>query len=173
MQEYELTAVLKPTLSQEEVDEVLQNMKETISQQEGVITAEESWGMKRLAQVIHQGGQKYLEGNYHYLRFTLNSDQLDAIQTFLRISENILRFLVVKYVEIPAPPSPEPPKGASPATTVTQDEEKTEDAAPVPIASEKKQEKISSPIISGANEDKQLPVETPPVTTEPEKKQEN
>ena len=62
MQEYELTAVLKPTLSQEEVDEVLQNMKETISQQEGVITAEESWGMKRLAQVIHQGGQKYLEG---------------------------------------------------------------------------------------------------------------
>ena len=141
MQEYELTAVLKPTLSQEEVDEVLQNMKETISQQEGEITAEEAWGIKRLAQVIHQGGQKYLEGNYHHLRFALNSDQLNPLQNFLRLSENILRFLVVKYVEIPTPPSPEPLKGTAPSTTVAEDEEK--------------------------------PVETPPVTTEPEKKQEN
>jgi small subunit ribosomal protein S6 len=173
LQEYELTAVLKPTLSQEEVDEILQNMKETISQQEGEITAEEPWGMKRLAQVIHQGGQKYLEGNYHHLRFALNSDQLNPLQNFLRLSENILRFLVVKYVEIPTPPSTEPIQGASSATTVAQDEEKPVGTEPVTIESENKQEKTSPPTVSEDKENKQLTVETPPVTTESEKNQEN
>ena len=170
MQEYELIAVLKPTLSQEDVDEVLQRIKETISQQEGEITGEEPWGMKRLAQVIRQGGQKYLEGNYHLLRFTLNSDQLNTLQNVLRLSENILRFLVVKYVAVPPPTPVEPAKVTPPATTVAQE---NGEAVPVPPKEDKQEEASSTPVPQDKEKDVPLAVDAAPITTKSQDKQEN
>ncbi len=108
MRHYELVVVLIPTLSQEEALGARARIKQFITQREGGITREEPWGMRRLAYPIRKGGQTFLEGNYLLTYFSANETVPVELETQLRLSEDVLRFLVVKSEEpVPAPPLPE------------------------------------------------------------------
>ena len=88
--------VLTPTLSQDEASSLIDRVKGTIVESGGDIAHEELWGMRRLAYPIYKVGNKFLEGNYFFTRFNMDSQHARDVEGLLRLSENVLRFLMVK-----------------------------------------------------------------------------
>ena len=103
MKEYELTVLLRPNLSKEEAEATVLSIKGEITQRGGELTDETSRGMLRLAYIITTAGNKYQEGNHQLLRFVVSPDQIMGIESELNLSEDILRFKIVRYQEMPIP----------------------------------------------------------------------
>jgi small subunit ribosomal protein S6 len=89
---YELTVILRPDLSEEKLTAAVENVKKFITVKGGVISETKSWGKRRLAYPIKHA----IEGNYILLKFTMKPDQNRELETSLRISEDVLRHLLVK-----------------------------------------------------------------------------
>jgi small subunit ribosomal protein S6 len=89
---YELTVILRPDLSEEKLTASIENIKKFITGKGGVISDTKSWGKRRLAYPIKHA----IEGNYILLNFTMKPDQNRELETSLRISEDVLRHLLVK-----------------------------------------------------------------------------
>ena len=97
MRNYELIVVLSPILSQEDVTGSWERIKDIIVQHDGQVTEEEQWGMRRLAYPIKKEGQTFLEGNYLLARFSTDTRLPSELEAQLKLSENVLRFLVVRW----------------------------------------------------------------------------
>ncbi|MCZ6535889.1 MAG: 30S ribosomal protein S6 [Chloroflexi bacterium] len=95
-QDYELMLVLNPALSQEDNAEAREQVRELITSNGGEITTEDEWGTRRLAYSIKKAGQTYLEGIYYLFRFNLEPATVGEIDRPLRLSERVLRHMVVK-----------------------------------------------------------------------------
>ncbi len=106
-QDYELMLVLNPSLSQEDNAEAREQVRELITSNGGEITTEDEWGTRRLAYSIKKAGQTYLEGIYYLFRFNLEPATVGEIDRPLRLSERVLRHMVVK-----SPVSKEAPTAA-------------------------------------------------------------
>jgi small subunit ribosomal protein S6 len=79
-------------LSEEKLTAAIENVKKFITGKGGVISDTKSWGKRRLAYPIKHA----IEGNYILLKFTMKPDQNRELETSLRISEDVLRHLLVK-----------------------------------------------------------------------------
>ncbi len=109
MQDYELVAVLSPVLNQEETSRVRERIKGFISERGGTITREEQWGMRRLAYPIKKGSHKFTDGNYQLFWFSLKPNLAREVDNHLRISDEVIRHLLVKAEAVkPAEPQPAP-----------------------------------------------------------------
>ena len=109
LKEYELTVLLRPNLSKEEAEATVSSIKGEITQRGGELTDETSRGLLGLAYTITIAGNKYQEGNHQLLRFVVSPDKIVGIESRLNISEDILRFKIVRYQEIPIPTKKLPP----------------------------------------------------------------
>ncbi len=89
---YEMTVIFKPDLSEEKITAALENIKKFITGKGGAISDTRSWGKRRLAYPIKHAN----EGNYILFKFTMKSNQNRELETNLRISEDVLRHLLVK-----------------------------------------------------------------------------
>ena len=94
--EYELMLVINPALSKEDGLGAKDRVKDFIGEGGGEITNEDDWGTRRLAYPIKKAGQAYMEGNYQILRFNMEADAVSALENQLRLSENVLRHMVVR-----------------------------------------------------------------------------
>jgi small subunit ribosomal protein S6 len=92
LNEYELTVILKSDLGDEKLTAAIENIKKFISGKGGVISETQPWGKRRLAYPIKHA----IEGNYVLLKFTMKPNQNRELETSLRISDNVLRHLLVK-----------------------------------------------------------------------------
>jgi small subunit ribosomal protein S6 len=90
--DYELTVIFKGDLSEEKLTAAIENVKKFITGKGGVITDTKSWGKRRLAYPIKHSN----EGNYILLKFTMKPNLNRELETSLRISEDVLRHLLVK-----------------------------------------------------------------------------
>ncbi len=90
--EYELTVILKPDLSEEKLTATTENIKKLITGKGGVISDTKSWGKRRLAYPIKHS----IEGNYILFKFTMKPNQNRELETNLKISEDVMRHLLVK-----------------------------------------------------------------------------
>ena len=116
MPEYELVTILSPILSQEEVTNTWDRLNAVITADGGTVTHQERWGTRRLAYPIRKAGNRFLEGNYHLTRFEADGSHTRQVESHLRLSENIIRHLLVR-AELPIGASPrpmEPPRGEAP-----------------------------------------------------------
>lgn len=71
MNQYELGMVLRSTLNEEEVNQVVENVKSRITELGGECTGTNVWGKRRLAHPIN----KQTEGIYVFLNFSLSPNQ--------------------------------------------------------------------------------------------------
>lgn len=93
MRHYELVFVLKPTLSEEELNGKVEALKSLIEQNEGQIEEIQKWGRKNLAYPI----QNFNSGYYYLLNYKTSNSKLPGILEYnLRIDEDIIRFLNMK-----------------------------------------------------------------------------
>ena len=94
MKDYELTVVFHPDLEMN-LDPALDKVKKLIDTAGGKITKEENEGKKRLAYSIK--GQDF--GIYYFFVVSLPSDAPKKISTAANISDEVLRYMLVRVDE--------------------------------------------------------------------------
>ncbi len=93
MNHYELLFVLKPTLTDEETKAQITKIQENIAAQEATIVATDDMGMRKLAYPV----EKNERGYYTVVYFQAPGVAIAEIERLLRINEEILKFMTVKY----------------------------------------------------------------------------
>lgn len=96
MRHYELVAILSPMLNQDDASTTWDEIKSYITNREGEITAEQTWGTRRLAYPIRKGNYNFLEGSYYLSSFTVDNPFNRELENYLRLHDNVLRALVVR-----------------------------------------------------------------------------
>ena len=88
---YEHVIIFRPELTKEQVDAGVGHVTKTVNERGGNITSIEPWGKRKLAYPIkHQA-----EGIYNLIKFTAGSQVTKKLNADLRISEDVLRHLIV------------------------------------------------------------------------------
>ncbi|WP_291952865.1 30S ribosomal protein S6 [Campylobacter sp.] len=93
MKHYEVLFILKPTLTEEEVSAKLDFVKEVLVKNGAQIETIVEMGTRKLAYKI----KKYERGTYFVIYFKAPTNLISELERILRITEEILRFLIVKY----------------------------------------------------------------------------
>ncbi len=90
MRHYETVFVLKPTLTEEELNSNVESIQEFISKNNGEIYNSEKWGRKELAYPI----LNFKSGYYYLINFKTENTNLPALlENQMRLNENVIRFL--------------------------------------------------------------------------------
>lgn len=95
MREYELMAILRPNLEEEKKNATIERLKGIITDGQGEISKFEEMGKRRLAYEI----DKNREGYYVLVNFRATPDVVSELQRVMRISDEVIRFLVVREDE--------------------------------------------------------------------------
>lgn len=93
MRHYELLFILKPTLTEEEAKARLEFVKDIITKNGGEIASVVEMGTRKLAYTI----KKYERGTYFVIYYKAPPSLLNELTRVIRITEDIIRFLSVKY----------------------------------------------------------------------------
>ncbi len=91
MNKYESVIIIKPSLDEEEINNITQKVKDII-EENGSVTKVEKMGMKKLAYEI----KKNKEGYYIIIYFEADPSIILEIERYYRITENIIKFLTVR-----------------------------------------------------------------------------
>ncbi len=94
MNEYELTVLIHPDL-EANLDAALDKVRALIKDNGGEITKEDNWGKKKLAYQIRREDFAV----YVYFEATLPPDAPRKISSTLNITDEVLRYLLVKTDE--------------------------------------------------------------------------
>ena len=92
MSNYELVCIVSPDLTEEELPNFLEKVGDILKRSGGNITETNQWGRRKLAYPI----KKFSEGNYILTKFEAEPTSVKNIESGLKMSEEILRYLVVK-----------------------------------------------------------------------------
>ena len=92
LQDYELVYILIPDVADDALEARVNGISQFITSRDGVIASVDKWGKKKLAYPL----KHYLEGNYILTRFKISPARLKEIEANLRISEEVLRHLLIK-----------------------------------------------------------------------------
>lgn len=108
MRLYETIFIIQPELSEEDVEEHIKRVENLVTRLGGEILTTERWGKKRLAYEIN----KHRYGYYVLLRLRGNPTLLPELERHYRLTEGILRSMVIR---LKAEPKEEPVMVASEA----------------------------------------------------------
>ena len=92
MNNYETVFILTPVLSDVQMKEAVDKFKAVLTDNGGIITNEENWGMRKLAYPI----QKKSTGFYSLLQFDVEPAVIATLETQFRRDERVLRFLTFR-----------------------------------------------------------------------------
>jgi len=90
--DYELIFVVSPEIVDESLEAVVDGVSKFIAGKGGDVSEIERWGKKRLAYPL----KRFSEGNYVLVRFKMSPEWSKELETNLKISEDILRHLLIK-----------------------------------------------------------------------------
>ncbi|MCB0061772.1 MAG: 30S ribosomal protein S6 [Caldilineaceae bacterium] len=93
--EYELVYIAQPELDEEGMNTLSDRFSQTVSNFGGTINSVEPWGRRTLAYPI----KNFFEGHYILLRFTMEPQGADEVDRFLRLNENVIRYLLIRTDE--------------------------------------------------------------------------
>lgn len=91
MKEYELTVLIHPDL-EADLETPLKKVREIVTSAGGTITSEDNWGKKKLAYTIKR--EEFAV--YVYMDVSLPADAPLKISNTLNITDEVLRYLLVK-----------------------------------------------------------------------------
>ncbi|MBI4331860.1 MAG: 30S ribosomal protein S6 [Chloroflexi bacterium] len=112
MKDYELVVIYKPEITDENLPSTIEGMSKFIGDRGGAVTEVNRWGRRKLAYSIKGAA----EGSYVFTRFKGEAKLLLALESNLKMSEAVLRHLLIRTEKPPAPapavPAPAPaPQG--------------------------------------------------------------
>ena len=89
---YEAMMILKPNLTDEEVEESIQKYTNMIQEAGGEIINLENWGKRRLAYEM----DKEREGIYIIINFKVKPEHVDSINKSMRLDPKVHRHMIVR-----------------------------------------------------------------------------
>lgn len=92
---YETIFIVRPDLTQEQVDANLEFFKSNIEQNGGEILKVEPWGKQSFAYEV----EDFREGFYFLIQYKATGNYNDELERRYRYSEDVLRFSIVKIDE--------------------------------------------------------------------------
>ncbi|HKL14922.1 MAG TPA: 30S ribosomal protein S6 [Balneolaceae bacterium] len=90
---YELTYILNPVLDDEKFKELVDYVNKLIEDNDGDIVEVDEWGSRQLAYPI----EKKNSGYYVNLYFEAPKTAIEPLERNMRINDNIMRYLTLKY----------------------------------------------------------------------------
>ncbi|RQD76704.1 MAG: 30S ribosomal protein S6 [Candidatus Syntrophonatronum acetioxidans] len=91
MKNYEAMVVLHPQYEDEQVDQFIEKVQETITKDGGEVTNLDKWGKKKLAYEIN----KLREGHYVVMNYTAPHETSSKMEKAFKIADGVLRYLIV------------------------------------------------------------------------------
>ena len=92
MRRYEQIYILRPSLSEDEINSVVENTNQIILSERGSIISNDKWGMKKLAYPI----KKELQGYYVFCDFASTPVAVSEMERKFRIDDSVLKYMTVK-----------------------------------------------------------------------------
>jgi small subunit ribosomal protein S6 len=92
LRDYELVVIISPEIADDALDGVIDNISRFITGSGGTVDNVERWGKRKLAYPI----KHFMEGSYVLTRCKLAPTLGKELEANLRISEDVLRHLLVK-----------------------------------------------------------------------------
>jgi small subunit ribosomal protein S6 len=92
VQDYELVYIINPDTAEDVLEAKVNSIGQFITSRDGVISSVDKWGKRKLAYPL----KHYLEGIYVLTRFKMSPARCKELEANLKISEEILRHLLVK-----------------------------------------------------------------------------
>ena len=126
---YELTFIVKPDVDANNFSALLEKVKDIITAEGGSITRLDQWGMRRLMYPI----RKYREGQYVFALTQLEALSIPRIENRLRLTEDIIRYLLIRADEnapVAAPAEEPQTEAATPEAPAAETAATSETAAP-------------------------------------------
>ena len=92
MPSYELVCILNASLSEDDFTRVMGKVTDLITKFGGTVFETTQWGKRRLAYPI----KKQFEGNYVLQKVQIQQTALKELDTNLKLSEDVLRYLFIR-----------------------------------------------------------------------------
>jgi len=95
MRIYESLFIVKPDVTEEELDHLVEQVSKNVTTAGGTIDKVEKWGSRRLAYKV----DRYKEGIYVLLQFSAEAEIVKEYERRLRVQDAIIKFLTVRIDE--------------------------------------------------------------------------
>ena len=95
MKAYELLYFVSPTIEEDDRTATLQRIDTAIVSQGGVVDNVEEWGKRKLAFEVG----KLTDGDYTLINFHAEPTSIAEIDRILRITDAVVRFMIVNRVD--------------------------------------------------------------------------
>ncbi len=103
MRKYEVMFILRPDLTEDKFSQLTEKIHNLITKHEGKVASFQVWSENRkLVYPIRSRGatkQKFDHGTYYLMYFMLSPERLNALKFDLNLTEEILRWLIVRRSE--------------------------------------------------------------------------
>ena len=93
--DYELVVIFNPEIGDDAVPNSIQRVEQGITSRGGEVTDSNHWGRRRLAYPI----KRHMEGNYVVSQVKLDPTTVPELEATLRISEDVIRHLIIRADE--------------------------------------------------------------------------
>ena len=105
MRDYEILYIVRADLDDDKVQDIIKRVTTLIEKAGGSLERTNVWGKRKLAyEVKHQK-----EGSYVLQDFKIGPDRVPELEAALKITEEVLRHLVVRKPDKPIPTPVAPP----------------------------------------------------------------
>jgi len=95
MRIYEELFIIKPDATEEEIDQVIEQLKGVISSAGGTADKVDKWGKRKLAYRV----DKHREGYYVLIQFSSSPETVKELERRLRVTDAVIKFLTVRIDE--------------------------------------------------------------------------
>ena len=95
MRVYEELFIVRPDAPEEEIDPLIEQLRQVITQEGGTLDKVEKWGVRKLAYRV----AKYNDGQYILLQFSAKPETVKEVERRLRVADVVLKFLTVRIDE--------------------------------------------------------------------------
>ena len=127
MRRYETIFIVRPNVTEDEIDAVISRTSSVIEGDGGTIIKIDKWGLKKLAYLIKKESQGY----YVYIDYAGIPASVSEIERLFRIDDKILKYLTVKLADFCDPEAvKEEMAKAEAARTSAEDEANEEKTVP-------------------------------------------
>ncbi len=92
---YEALFIVRPDVEDDNIQAIARETENLVTKSGGAIVRSEVWGRRRLAYTV----KKFSEGIYILIRFQSSPNFIARLENYFRLSEQIIRYIVVYFDE--------------------------------------------------------------------------
>jgi len=92
---YETVFIAEPEISNDQVDQLINKIKQSVTASNGTVAGEDRWGRRRLAYPI----QGHREGFYAVITFTADTSVVNSVEHLFAVTDSVIRHMTTKVIK--------------------------------------------------------------------------